>query len=55
MMNNQPEINLLDTAVTSIGVPTLRPTPFNRRVQSFKNSAAKVANAANKKWNNFYD
>ena len=28
MMNNQKQINLLDTAVPSIGVETLRPTPF---------------------------
>ena len=51
MMNNQPQTNLLDTAVPSIGVETLRPTPFKRHIQSKKkkNSAAKVANAAKKK------
>ena len=54
MMSNQTQINLLDTAVPSTGVEALRPTPFKRRIQSLKNSAAK-ANAAKRKWNKFYD
>ena len=55
MMNNQKQINLLDTAVPSIGVETLRPTPFRRAVKSLKTSAAKVANAAKRRWNKFFD
>ena len=55
MMNNQKQINLLDTAVPSIGVETLHPTPFRRAVKSLKTSAAKVANAAKRRWNKFFD
>ena len=55
MMNNQKQINLLDTAVPSIGVETLRPTPFRRAVKNLKTSAAKVANAAKRRWNKFFD
>ena len=55
MMNNQTQINLIDTAVSSIGVETIRPTPFRRAVKSLETSAAKVANAAKGKWNKFYD
>ena len=54
-MNNQKQINLLDTAVPSIGVETLHPTLFRRAVKSLKTSAAKVANAAKRRWNKFYD
>ena len=48
-MNNQKQINLLDTAVPSIGVETLHPTPFRSAVKSLKTSAAKVANAAKRR------
>ena len=55
MMNNQKQINLLDTPVPIIGVETLRPTPFRRAVKNLKTSAAKVATAAKRRWNNFFD
>ena len=55
MKKNQPQTNILDTAVPNIGVETLRPAPFRRRIQSLKNSAVKIENAAKKKWNKFYD
>ena len=55
MMNNQPQTNLLDSPVPSIGVETIRPTPFRRVVKSLKNSAVKVANAGKRNWNKFYD
>ena len=45
-MKNQNQINLLDTAVPSISVQPLTPTPFRRAVKSLKTSAAKVANAS---------
>ena len=54
-MNNQKQINLLDTAVPSIEVETLSPTPFRRAVKSLKTSAVKVGNAAHEKWNEFSD
>ena len=54
-MQNQNKINLLDTAVPSLGVDPLTPSPFRRAVKSLKTSAAKVANASKLKWNKFYD
>ena len=45
----------MDEPVPHIGVETLRPTPFRRRVQSLKDTARKVVNKVKKKWNDFYD
>ena len=46
---------ILDEPVPDIGVPTLRPTPFRRRVQSLKETSRKVVNKVKKKWNDFHD
>ena len=45
----------MDESVPDIGVETLRPTPFRRRVQSLKETSRKVVNKVKKKWNYFYD
>ena len=47
--------NIMDESVPDIGVPTLRPTPFRRRVQSLKETSRKVVNKVKKKWNDFHD
>ena len=51
LMNN----TILDEPVPDIGVETLRPTPFRRRVQSLKDTARKVVNKAMRKWNDLSD
>ena len=59
LMNNKTMNNnrtyILDEPVPDIGVPTLRPTPFRRRVQSLKETSRKVVNKVKKKWNDFND
>ena len=45
LMNN----TILDEPVPDIGVETLRPTPFRRRVQSLKDTTRKVVNKVKKK------
>ena len=47
--------NIMDESVPDIGVPTLSPTPFRRRVQSLKETSRKVVNKVKKKWNDFHD
>ena len=47
--------NIMDESVPDIGVPTLIPTPFRRRVQSLKETSRKVVNKVKKKWNDFHD
>ena len=47
--------NIMDESVPDIGVPTLSPTPFRRRVQSLKDTTRKVLNKVKKKWNDFSD
>ena len=46
---------IMDEPTPDIGVETLRPTPFRRRVQSLKDTARKVVNKVKKKWNDFSD
>ena len=53
MNNNRTYI--LDEPVPDIGVPTLSPIPFRRRVQSLKETSRKVVNKVKKKWNDFHD
>ena len=59
LMNNKTMNNnrtyILDEPVPDIGVPTLRPTPFRRRIQSLKDTARKVVDKMKKKWNDFND
>ena len=45
----------MDEPVPDIGVETLRPTPFRKRVQSLKDTTRKVVNKVKKKWNDFND
>ena len=45
----------MDEPVPDIGVTTLSPTPFRRRVQSLKDTTRKVVNKVKKKWNDFSD
>ena len=54
-MNNNNITYIMDESVPDIGVETLRPTPFRRRVQSLKDTARKVVNKVKKKWNDFND
>ena len=46
---------IMDEPVPDIGVETLCPTPFRRRVQSLKDTTRKVVNKVKKKWNDFND
>ena len=59
LMNNKINFNnrtyILDEPVPHIGVTTLSPTPFRRRVQSLKDTSRKAANTAKIKWNSYYD
>ena len=43
-LTNNNRTTIMDEPVPHIGVETLRPTPFRRRVQSLKNTARKVVN-----------
>ena len=47
--------NFMDEPVPNIKAPILTPTPFRRGLQSLRDAASKVANAAKRKWNDFYD
>ena len=53
--NNNNRTTIMDEPVPHIGVETLRPTPFRRRIQSLKETSRKVVNKVKKKWNDFYD
>ena len=59
LMNNKTMNNnrtyILDEPVPDIGVPTLSPIPFRRRVQSLKETSRKVVDKVKKKWNDFND
>ena len=48
-MNNNNTTYILDEPVPHIGVETLRPTPFRRRIQSLKETRRKVVNKVKKK------
>ena len=48
-LRNNNKTTILDEPVPDIGVETLRPTPFRRRVQSLKDTARKVVNKVKKK------
>ena len=54
-MDNNNRTTIMDESVPDIGVPTLSPTPFRRRVQSLKDTTRKVLNKVKKKWNDFSD
>ena len=54
-LRNNNRTTILDEPVPDIGVETLRPTPFRRRVQSLKDTTRKVVNKVKKKWNDFHD
>ena len=54
-MDNNNRTTIMDESVPDIGVETLRPTPFRRRVQSLKDTTRKVLNKVKKKWNDFSD
>ena len=54
-LRNNNRTTILDEPVPDIGVETLRPTPFRRRVQSLKDTTRKVVNKVKKKWNDFND
>ena len=54
-LRNNSRSTILDEPVPHIGVETLRPTPFRRRIQSLKDSTRKVVNKVKKKWNDFND
>ena len=54
-MNNNNRTTIMDESVPDIGVETLCPTPFRRRVQSLKDTARKVVNKVKKKLNDFND
>ena len=54
-LRNNNITTILDEPVPDIGVETLRPTPFRRRVQSLKDTARKVVNKVKKEWNDFND
>ena len=53
--NNNNITTIMDESVPDIGVATLSPTPFRRRVQSLKDTARKVVNKVKKIWNDFND
>ena len=53
--NNNNRTTIMDESVPDIGVETLRPTPFRRRIQSLKETSRKVVNKVKKKYNDFYD
>ena len=55
LRNNNNRTYIMDEPVPHIGVETLRPTPFRRRIQSLKETSRKVVNKVKKKWNDFYD
>ena len=47
--------HILDEPIPHIGVATLSPTPFRRKIQSLRDTARKAANTAKRKWNEYYD
>ena len=51
LRNNDNRTYILDEPFPHIGVETLRPTPFRRRIQSLKDTTRKVVNKVKKKWN----
>ena len=55
IMDNHTRTYILDEPVPHIGIETLRPTPFRRRIQSLKDTARKVVDKVKKKWNDFND
>ena len=55
IMDNHTRTCILDEPVPHIGIETLRPTPFRRRIQSLKDTARKVVDKVKKKWNDFND
>ena len=50
-----PQRNLMDNPVPNINAPILTPTPFRRGLRSLRDSVAKAASQAKRKWNEFYD
>ena len=55
IMDNHTRIYILDEPIPHIGVATLSPTPFRRKIQSLRDTARKAANTAKRKWNEYYD
>ena len=54
-LRNNNITTILDEPLPDIGVETLRPTLFRRRIQSLKDTTRKVINKVNKKLNDFND
>ena len=52
-MNNNNRTTIMGESVPYIGVASLSPTPFRRRVQSLQDTVRKVVNKVKKKWNDF--